>query len=206
MKKIYALLLFMIAFLCLLVGCGQAQTNDGIGSNVKFLHFVDEDGNVITDYQLDQYFNSENLEKTIDEMEFSYYKVGTGKYLDGTEFSTEKDKINDYITNHGADCTVNKKVFLFNQDCPAYTVVVDKIPIEYNITYEGLEDATFDGQKTYTVETQTPIPVPTKQYYNFLCWYEKGTDEGRPVNFVREYFPNPPHDITLYASWEPILT
>lgn len=203
MKKKYVLIVIMAACLCLLAGCFGAG-NNGIGSNVKFLHFVDDEGALILDYQLDQYFNSDKLQKTLDETEINYCTLGAGKYLDGTEFSVEKDKINDYIINHEADLTVTLNGFLLNTECPAYTVVMELVPKEYTITYVDVEGAVFDGPTTYNVKTDKTLPTATKEFYHFLGWYEKGFDEGRPVKFVMTELPYVMHDLTLYAVWEPI--
>lgn len=46
-------------------------------------------------------------------------------------------------------------------------------PIEYSITYDGLDGATVAGEKpaSYTVESETiNLPCPKKDYYDFIGW------------------------------------
>lgn len=203
MKKLFLIILSLLSLSCLVaVGCGDSKE---IGSDVKFLHFVDGEGTTLLDYELNQYFNSDDLQNKINGISVPYYTVEGGKYSDGTQFSVEKENINAYITTHEADLTIPKKFLFMTNDCPAFTVVTELSPIEYTITYNDIDGATFNGPSTYTVESDGALAKPSKQYYHFLCWYEKGVDEGRNVQFVRENLPTAmPRDIVLYAKWEAI--
>lgn len=96
-KLAWLLVLLMLALLCVLAGCSNDRK---IGYDVKFLHFVDGKGQTVFDYQLDQYYKSDKLKQKIDETVVPFYTKNGAKYLDGTEFSVDKDKINEYFVSH----------------------------------------------------------------------------------------------------------
>lgn len=215
MKKSF--FVFIIGLLFLLVGCGSNNNNNNnnneeyipnqIDSNVKFLHFIDDKGNTLMDYELNQYFNIEDLENNLSSFEKNYYKIGNCKYLDGSEFSINRDSINSYLYHNEADLTIEKWVLFFKNDCPAWTVVADLVPIDYNITYMNIEDATFEGVTTYNIESNLTLAIPQKKYYGFGYWYYNGIDEGREVKFLVNKLPHGiPRDITLYAYWYPLYS
>lgn len=201
MKKALIILLIALTFLCVFVGC-YADKREGINSNIKFLHFVDENGNTLLDYQLDQYFSSDNLQKQLDEIVVEHCSFDKGVYLDGTVFSVEKDKINEYLLNHDRDLTISKKVLLVDADWAAYTVILYFVPDEYSISYVNVEGATFDGPATYNINSDLTLPTPVKKFYRFLGWneYGAGADSSTPITSL----PSVPRNITLEAQWQEI--
>ena len=203
MKKILVVILSALALSCLIAGCGT-QNDKAIGSNVKFLHFVDGDGTTFLDYELNQYFNSEDLQSKIDGINVPYYTLSGAKYSDGTQFSVEKDDINAYITTHEADLTVTKHGFLLNSECPAFTVVADLTPIDYTVTYMDVEDPAFVGPTTYNVNSDPTLPTPSREDYYFQCWYIKGQENGQEKWYYITSLPTQyPENLTVYALWEP---
>ncbi len=196
-KLALLLILLMLALLCLLAGCNDRE----IGYDVKFLHFVDGNGQTVFDFQLDQYYKSDKLKQKLNEVNIPFYTKNGAKYLDGTEFSVDKDKINEYFVAHDADCTVYAKVSLSKKDYPAYTVVLNLVPVDYTVTYLDIEGATFDGATTYNVESDSALSKPSKPFYRFAYWYEIGENDTQ--NVVNALPTNEPHNITLYAKWEP---
>lgn len=200
MKKALVIILIALTILCVLAGCDSGNRREGINSNLKFLHFVDENGNTLLDYQLDQYFSSDKLQKELDEIKVDYCTFSVGVYLDGTVFSVEKDKINDYLLNHDYDLTIPKKVLFIDATWAAYTVRLYFAPNEYAINYVNVDGATFDGPDTYNIDSDLTLPTPVKKYHRFLGWTEYGADSSATITSL----PSEPRDITLEAHWQQV--
>ena len=213
-------LTFLLATLCLVAACttggggggGGGGSSDGrtkvnkpfSNSNVVYLHFVKEDGTFLFDYQLDNYYDPEDLQAELDAIDQIGYKPGKGYYNDGTtEFSTDEDAINDYIVYHESDITIEGKVFLFTQEFAGFTVTMHMEPITYNVTFDGVEDAEFDGPSTYNVTMYTtPLPIPSKPYYAFRCWYTTSPDEPK-TRRIHTNYSGIGGDIVYHAWWMP---
>ena len=72
-------------------------------------------------------------------------------------------------------------------------------PIEYNITYHNIDDATHTNPATYTVETPTiTLQAPTKAGYTFEGWYLQSDFSGDKVTQIAKGTTG---DIALYAKW-----
>lgn len=127
---------FAITMLCLLAGCNllggifgggdELKDNQPIDSDaVRYLHFVDENSRTIRDYEVNKRYEESVLKKVLEELEVNYCTVQNGKYLDGTNFSTDKDELSNYFVNHYADTQVH--------GYPAYTVVLELVPIKHSL-------------------------------------------------------------------------
>ena len=218
MKKKYLLwaliVIFSVAVICLLASCdfsgnpdGRKKINKPISSySVRYLHFVDTDGNTVLDYQINRSYSDSKLRDVLyNETVVDYYVPSGGHYLDGTEFNPDYDALNDYIVYHNADTTFEGKALLGNNPkYPAFTVVVEMVPKEYTIVFSGVDGATFDGPATYNVTMSgQPLPTASKPFYHFLGWYE--LKEGEPnVHYVKEQYPYVCENVTYYASWQAI--
>ena len=207
-------IIFTVAVICLLASCdffggdsdGRKKINKPIASNnIRYLRFVDGEGNTILDYQVDQYYSAAKLQDKLDnDTVVNYCKPINGKYLDGTEFSAAYDALNDYIVYHVADSTITNSSWWGTLEYPVYTVVVEMVPIEYTITFMGVDGATFDAPSTYNVTMSgQPLPTASKPYYHFLGWYER--KEGEPnTKYIKETYPYVCENVTYYASWQAI--
>ena len=169
MKKLYLLLtfltIFVLAVVSLLAGCsllgglGGNDDNKPIDSDaVRYLHFVKEGDIILMNYKVDRYYSQESLQDALDRIVSNYRVPKNGKYLDGTAFSANKDDLNNYIVNHKSDTFVD--IY------PAYTVVMEMVPITHSLDYyvDGElyrhYDLTFDEWNSFEAPS-----VPKKDGY-----------------------------------------
>lgn len=136
MKRRYLLatliIVFMLAVLCLIAGCslfgGSGGGNDPIDSNaIRYLHFVDKDGNTLLDYQVDKNYSEKHLLETLEKVVVDYCSPSNGKYLDGTAFSSVKSELSNYFVNNDTDTFIKNR--------PAYTVVMEMVAITHSLDY-----------------------------------------------------------------------
>ena len=74
------------------------------------------------------------------------------------------------------------------------------IPDEYNITYNGLEDADVSNPEIYTVESEFTLNNPTKEGYNFTGWT---SDDFEITNPLEVTIPvGTTGNLEFTANWE----
>lgn len=72
-------------------------------------------------------------------------------------------------------------------------------PLDYNITYHNIDDATHTNPATYTIETPTiTLKAPTKAGYTFDGWYSDAEFTGEKVTTIAKGTTG---NIELYAKW-----
>ena len=155
--------IFVLSIFCILGGCGlldglggNGDGNDPLDSNTtRYLHFVDVDGNTLLDYKLDKTYSETDLLAALDRVVVDYHSPANGKYLDGTDFSTDRKKLNDYVVKHDTDT--------FAKNYPAYTVVMQMVAITHTVQY--YVDGQLFESHDYTYEQWShivPPQVPSK--------------------------------------------
>ncbi len=92
-----------------------------------------------------------------------------------------------------------------------YTVTEDMMlyaywmPNVYSITYKEIDGAAFSSDNDsilpteHTYDTQTNLPIPTKDNHIFIGWYLDGNDTSSPITSLTA--KGYTSDITLYAKW-----
>lgn len=104
-----------------------------------------------------------------DEITVTIENVSNGYKLGDTPVAVKTDGENPttVIVTPGANNT-----FTFDMPASDVTVTASIVPITYNITYDGLEDADNDANPTiYTVESETiTLQAPTRDGYDFTGW------------------------------------
>lgn len=90
----------------------------------------------------------------------------------------------------------------YNGEWEAYSIGASNVtvrpvytPIEYTITYNGLQGAENDNPATYTIESEIQLVDPELKGYTFLGWYNGDTK-------VTKIDKGSMGDITLVANWE----
>lgn len=90
----------------------------------------------------------------------------------------------------------------YNGEWEAYSIGASNVtvrpvytPIEYTITYTGLQGAENDNPATYTIESEIQLVDPELKGYTFLGWYNGDTK-------VTKIDKGSMGDITLVANWE----
>ena len=71
-------------------------------------------------------------------------------------------------------------------------------PIEYNITYHNIDDATHTNPATYNIEQAVTLQAPTKTGYTFEGWYLQSDFSGDKVTQIAQGTTG---NIELYAKW-----
>ena len=172
MKKKYLLLaliiVFVLAVACLLAGCsflfgngnggGGDSGNGGGGSSnvVRYLHFVDEQGQHMFYYQVDDRYNWWDLEMTLTNYVKDHYRIGKYRYLDDTRFSTIT--LIDDLASQTPDSTY--------QHYAAYTIVLTMVPVTHTVDYYADGEVVFHYELTYEQWQNMEIPsVPEKDDY-----------------------------------------
>ena len=79
------------------------------------------------------------------------------------------------------------------------------VPISYNITYNGVEGATFEtaNPTTYTIEDAITLNNPTKDGYTFAGWYDNSEFTGSAVTTIASGSMG---DKEFYAQWKKLMT
>ena len=77
-------------------------------------------------------------------------------------------------------------------------------PVEYAIIYEGVDQATFEGDMvtSYTVETDNVrLPKAQKQHYEFLGWTTEGSTTPKSEYFIK---PGGHGNVIYTANWKAV--
>ena len=117
---------------------------------------------------------------------------GWATKADGNVAYTDEQNVCNLILNQGAN------VELFAH----WTV------ISYNVTYNGVDDATFTAANptTYTVKSNDiTLNNPSKTGYTFAGWYENAGFEGQAITGVA-IATGSTGGKTFYAKWKKLLT
>ena len=130
-------------------------------------------------------FGKENDVVTLTITPAAGFNIGTVKYNDGTE---------DHII------TPTNDEYSFTMPASDVTVSATWTAIEYTITYNGVEGATFSTDKnSFTIESDDiTLDEPTRTGYDFGGWYDNSGLTGDAVTTIAAGSTD---DVTLWAKW-----
>ncbi len=118
--------------------------------------------------------------------EFENYEfAGWGIHSDGATDYSDGDKVINLTAENGA----------------VITLYAHWKPKEFEIVYNGCEDAENPNPETYNIETETfVLSEPAKAGYIFGGWYKNASFAGDAVTAVEKGTTG---KLDLYAKWEP---
>ena len=82
------------------------------------------------------------------------------------------------------------------------TLNIEFLPIQYEITYHNVEDATNDNPSTYTIEDNVVLKEAQKNGFKFYGWYKDESLKDK----ITSIEPGNTGDLNLYADFAEIYT
>ncbi|MCI7094522.1 MAG: leucine-rich repeat protein, partial [Clostridiales bacterium] len=167
-----------------------------VGNNQAYIIVNHPDGEHFTRYLLNIY--------RLDIKEY-VFRNGFEKYASGTiqeESALNAPEVNPKKDGYSfAGWSVNGVIVSF-----PYTVFTDTVfvaeytPIEYTVVFNGNGGTVKTPVRTYTIETGMTFEIPTRDYYDFVGWFDSKTNgafSGISVGTFGDY--------EFYAKWTPTV-
>lgn len=137
--------------------------------------------------------NKDNVPVSVDQSEFNFYKADlSSEYVDGGNADKTITLTHDTLSagEWSADLNISIKLN------------IDETK-KHNISYDPDGGTMPDTYPTefYEGECVTDLPVPTKDGFEFIGWYESSD----PDTIITEISDDTSEDVELIAKWEPTL-
>ena len=206
MKKHLILLALLVSALGI-TGCGNSSKSSTYDYGKNYLALVNLSYTADKDYFPVSEYSFSRMETTKDKWIGKIYKKYTFngyRYSNGVEFVDDAEKVNEYVKKHDFDSdeyvTNEGSYFKHHKTWYIYAYLE---PIEYNVTYLGLENARHpDYPSTYTANDRAPLTAPVREKYTFKGWKIIDAFSGMSIGTSDSYPYNEPRDIAMEAIWE----